>query len=246
MKIQTIAQAMSRTQYPGRGIVAGKSADGGKAIFLYFIMGRSVNSRNRVFVEKDGGIVTRAHDESLMRDPSLIIYAPVRVLNNHVIVTNGDQTDTIYDHLSSGGTFESALRERAFEPDAPNFTARISALATFDSGDFFLRMAILKAADSEGVNCNRFFYEYESPRAGMGYFLHTYAEDGDPLPAFEGEPEQVQLSGSLEEIARDAWENLNRDNRVSLWARAIDLTTGEIESLIINSNAQGEENVTGD
>ena len=235
--IHTAYEAVGATTYPGRGIIVGKSADGRRAVMAYFIMGRSVNSRNRVFVQEREGIRTEAFDPSKMVDPSLIIYWPVRVIDNHVIVTNGDQTDTIYNHVDEGSSFAAALRERTFEPDAPNFTPRVSAMATFENGDFSLDMGILRAGDAQGSCCHRVFWEYEKVEAGKGCFLHTYLRDGSPIPSFTGDPETVALGDeSAQELARSIWEGLNPDNRVSLWTLTRDLTTGETQSFIINRN----------
>ena len=235
--MNTASQAVGATTYPGRGIIVGKSADGRRAVMAYFIMGRSVNSRNRVFVEQPGGIRTEAFDPSKMVDPSLIIYAPVRTIDNRVIVTNGDQTDTIYDAIGDGATFSDALRTRTFEPDAPNFTPRVSAMATFADGDFSLDMAILRAGDAEGSCCHRVFWEFEKVEAGKGYFLHTYLSDGSPIPSFTGDPETVAIGdGRAFEIADALWDGLNTDNRVSLWVATRDLATGRMEERIINAN----------
>ena len=223
--IQTAAQAVGATTYPGRGIIVGKSADGSKAVMAYFIMGRSVNSRNRVFVEQPGGIRTEAFDPSKMQDPSLIIYWPVRELDNQLIVTNGDQTDTIHTFVGEGASFHAALQTREFEPDAPNFTPRVSAMATFREGDFCLDMAILRAGDAQGSNCHRVFWEYEKVEAGKGYFLHTYLKDGSPIPSFVGDPETVALDDASAKEFADA-----------LWACTRDLETGAMESVIINRN----------
>lgn len=231
-----VEKAVGRETYPGRGIIIGRSADGAHALCAYFIMGRSANSRNRVFAPDGDGIRTQAHDPSKMEDPSLIIYAPVRVLKNHTIITNGDQTDTIYDHLSRGGSFEAALRTRIFEPDAPNYTPRISALVTLQNGGFSYAMNILKSADGAPDACLRFFYEYETPLPGVGHFLHTYARDGDPLPSFEGEPEAVSLAGDADTLAEAIWGGLNKDNRVSLFVREIRLSDGAARDRIINAN----------
>ena len=237
MQKLTIAQAVGATSYPGRGILAGKTPDGTRLFLAYFIMGRSVNSRNRVFVEDGEGLRTRAFDPSKLSDPSLIIYAPVRVLEKRVIVTNGDQTDTIYDGLRAGGTFVSALKTRTFEPDAPNFTPRISAMATLENGDFALEMSVLKAADAEGKAALRCFYAYDGVQAGQAYFIHTYKGDGNPLPSFEGEPEGVLLpDGCVNRLTEAVWSALNPENRVSLWARTIDLRTGETRTRIVNAN----------
>ncbi len=233
----TAAQAVGATTYPGRGIVMGKSADGRRAMMAYFIMGRSVNSRNRVFVEQPGGIRTEAFDPSKMEDPSLIIYNPVETLDNHVIVTNGDQTDTIYDYVAADATFADALRTRQVAPDAPDFTPRISAMATFGDGDFSLDMAILRSGDAAGSFCHRVFWEFEAVEPGAGYFLHTYLRDGNPIPSFTGDPERVALGDeSARALAEALWDGLNADNRVSLWTLTRDLTTGETETFIINRN----------
>ena len=236
--IQTAAQAVGATTYPGRGIIAGKSADGRRAVFAYFIMGRSANSRNRVFVREADGIRTEAFDPSKMEDPSLIIYWPVRMIDDKLIVTNGDQTDTIYEYVGDGATFHDALRERTFEPDAPNFTPRISAMAAFADGDCSLDMAILRAGDARGSCCTRVFWEYEKLEAGKGCFLHTYLSDGNPIPSFTGDPEAVTLGDeSAQELADALWAGLNADNRVSLWVLTRDLANGETDSAIINRNA---------
>ena len=233
----TAAQAVGATTYPGRGIIVGKSADGSKAVMAYFIMGRSVNSRNRVFVPERDGIRTQAFDPSKMEDPSLIIYWPVREIDNHVIITNGDQTDTIHEYVGDGATFAEALRERTFEPDAPNFTPRVSAMLTFHDGDFSLDMGILRAGDAEGSCCHRVFWEYEKVEAGKGYFLHTYLKDGSPIPSFTGDPETVAIGGgTVDQIAREIWAGLNEDNRVSLWVSVRDLRSGDTASTIINAN----------
>ena len=235
--IQTAAQAVGATTYPGRGIIVGKSVDGSKAVMAYFIMGRSVNSRNRVFVPERDGIRTQAFDPSKMEDPSLIIYWPVREIDNRVIITNGDQTDTIHEYVGDGATFAEALRERTFEPDAPNFTPRVSAMLTFHDGDFSLDMGILRAGDAEGSCCHRVFWEYEKVEAGKGYFLHTYLKDGSPIPSFTGDPETVAIGGgTVDQIAREIWAGLNEDNRVSLWVSVRDLRSGDTASTIINAN----------
>ncbi len=235
--IMIASEAVGATTYPGRGIIVGKSADGKRAVMAYFIMGRSVNSRNRVFVKENAGIRTEAFDPSKMVDPSLIIYWPVRVIDNHVIVTNGDQTDDIYNYVGDGATFADALRERTFEPDAPNFTPRVSAMATFENGDFSLDMAILRAGDARGSFCHRVFWEYEAVEAGKGYFLHTYLSDGNPIPSFTGDPETIAIdNGDADSIAEAIWNGLNADNRVSLWVCTRDLATGETQQKIINRN----------
>ena len=236
--IQSAYKAVGATTYPGRGIIVGKSADGKRAVMASFIMGRSENSRNRIFVQEPGGIRTEAFDPSKMVDPSLIIYWPVRVIDDCVIITNGDQTDDIYNYIDDGATFADALRERTFEPDAPNFTPRISAMATFVDGDFSLDMAILRAGDAKGSFCHRVFWEYEQVEAGKGCFLHTYLSDGNPIPAFTGDPETVAIDdGDAEHIAEALWNGLNADNRVSLWVCTRDLATGRTEQKIVNRNS---------
>lgn len=234
MKILTLEQAAGLSSYPGRGILAGRSQDGGRALVAYFIMGRSLNSRNRVFVEEGQGLRTQACDPGKMVDPSLIIYWPVRVLGDSTIVTNGDQTDTIYAHLQAGGSFVSALRTRTFEPDAPNYTPRISALLTLAGGELEIEMGILKAGDAGGATVNRCFFQYAPVAPGKGYFLHTYQGDGDPIPAFEGEPERVEMPDRLDEFAERLWKGLDEDNKVSLWARSIDLNNGKCRTLVYN------------
>ena len=235
--IQSACKAVGATTYPGRGIIVGKSADGKRAVMAYFIMGRSENSRNRIFVQEQNGIRTQAFDPSKMVDPSLIIYWPVRVIDDCIIITNGDQTDDIYNYIGDGATFADALRERTFEPDAPNFTPRVSAMTTFVGGDFSLDMAILRAGDAKGSFCHRVFWEYEQVEAGKGYFLHTYLSDGNPIPAFTGDPETVTIGDcDAEHIADALWNGLNADNRVSLWVCTRDLETGRTEQKIINRN----------
>lgn len=216
--------------YPGRGIILGKSP-GGKAVAAYFIMGRSENSRNRVFAEDGEGIRTEAHDPAKMSDPSLVIYSPVKVLGDCTIVTNGDQTDTIYDFLNAGGSFEDALQTRVFEPDAPNFTPRISGILKNGGG---YKLAILKSAGRG--SCQRFFYEYDSPLAGQGHFIHTYENDGNPLPAFTGEPRLIKTEDSIDEFTAKLWNALDPQNKISLFTRYIDLDTGEYDSIILNKN----------
>ena len=233
--MKSMYEAVAASTYPGRGIIAGRTSDAGRAFFAYFIMGRSVNSRNRVFVREGEGIRTEAFDPSQMEDPSLIIYAPVRRMGDTIIVTNGDQTDTIRDFLAEGKTFVDALRTRTFEPDAPNYTPRVSLMAQTGEG-FTFSMGICKAADASGERCLRCFYEYEDMPAGEGRFLHTYRCDGSPIPSFEGEPEIVSLEGNIDEMTEKLWSALDRDNRVSLWTETVDLATGERESRIINRN----------
>ena len=226
---------LKQNSYPGRGIVLGRSSDGTKAVAAYFIMGRSSNSRNRVFVEDGAGIRTQAFDPSKLEDPSLIIYAPVRVLGNKTIVTNGDQTDTIYDLMNSQMTFEQALRTREFEPDAPNYTPRISGIMKVDGG-YNYALSILKSADGDPSSCERFTFSYYSPKAGVGHFIHTYMGDGNPLPSYSGEPKTVEISGDIDEFTNNLWTNLNEENKVSLFVRYIDITTGKYETRIVNKN----------
>lgn len=231
-----ISKLLRENAYPGRGIILGRSKDGTKAVIAYFIMGRSVNSRNRIFEETPDGIRTRAFDESKMSDPSLIIYHPVRVLGGTTIVTNGDQTDTIRDHMAAGHCYRHALHTRTFEPDGPNWTPRISGVVEPD-GRYAL--SILKSMDGDAGCCCRYFYEYESPIAGTGHFIHTYKCDGDPIPSFEGEPELIDIdSPDAAGFAELLWESLNEDNKVSLFVRYIDVATGEHESVIINKNKE--------
>ena len=236
MEKLNLANELKNNAYPGRGIVIGRTADGKKAACAYFIMGRSENSRNRVFVEDGNGIRTQAFDESKLVDPSLIIYAPVRVLGNKTIVTNGDQTDTIYDLMNQQLTFEQALRTREFEPDAPNYTPRISGILKIDNGGYSYAMSILKSADGNPETCNRYTFSYKAPVAGEGRFIHTYMGDGNPLPSFEGEPKRVEISGNIDEFTDMLWTNLNEENKVSLFVRYIDIETGETETRIVNKN----------
>ena len=232
-----LQNALCENTYPGRGIIIGKSADGKNAVIAYFIMGRSENSRNRIFeVNEDNGIRTRAYDESKLVEPSLIIYSPVRQLNNELIVTNGDQTDTVYDFVKDGKTFEEALRTRTFEPDPPNWTPRISGIATFADGGFTYKMSILKSNDGNGESALRYFWEFAQPVAGEGHFIHTYKCDGNPIPSFEGEPEKVELGNDLEAFTEMLWNSLNKDNKVSLFTRFVNLETGEAETRIINKH----------
>ncbi len=236
MKSVSLAQAAGATSYPGRGIVAGRSQDGERALLAYFIMGRSQNSRNRVFVEEEGGLRTQAHDPSKMTDPSLIIYHPVRTLGDWTIVTNGDQTDTIYQYLQRGLSFAQALRSRTFEPDAPNFTPRVSCLCTLTQGQMELAMGILKAGDPRGQSAHRFFFEYSPVLPGQGWFLHTYQGDGTPIPAFEGEPEWIEMPDTAGQVGKALWDSLDQDNKVSLWVRSIHLATGQVQTLCYNKN----------
>lgn len=229
-----LRKLLRSNSYPGRGIIAGLSADSKKALWAYFIMGRSINSRNRVFETFDGGMRTKAFDESKLADPSLIIYNPYLAFGKKEIVTNGDQTDTVRDALAAGKGFADALRTREFEPDSPNYTPRISAMLDLEGG-FTYQMAILKSADAEGSGCNRFFFEY-APVAGLGHFLHTYITDGDPIPSFEGEPEPVFMPDTAEELCEWIWQNLDADNKVSLMTKEIDLETGASKQYVVNKN----------
>ena len=227
---------LKENAYPGRGIIIGRSKDGSKAVTAYFIMGRSVNSRNRIFVTEGEGIRTEAFDPSKLQDPSLIIYAPVRVLDNRTIVTNGDQTDTIYEGMSKGETFEQSLRCREFEPDAPNYTPRISGILETGEGSFSYALSILKSDHGDPSQCVRYTFAYEKPLAGEGHFIHTYKGDGNPLPSFEGEPEQVEIPDDIDEFTELLWSSLDEDNKVSLFVRTIDLADGKTETRIVNKN----------
>ena len=236
MNMLSLANELNSNTYPGRGIIIGKTKDGKKAVTAYFIMGRSNNSRNRVFVEDVEGIRTQAFDPSKLEDPSLIIYAPVRVLGNKTIVTNGDQTDTIYEGMDKQLTFEQSLRTREFEPDAPNYTPRISGIMHVENGKYTYAMSILKSNNGNPEACNRYTFAYENPAAGEGHFIHTYMHDGNPLPSFEGEPKLVEINGDIDEFTNMVWTNLNEDNKVSLFVRFIDIATGEYETRIVNKN----------
>ncbi len=231
-----LTKEIASTTYPGRGIIIGKSEDGKKAVIGYFIMGRSENSRNRVFVAEGTDLKTQAFDPSKLVDPSLIIYAPVRTLDNDTIVTNGDQTDTIRDFVLEGKTFEEALRTRTFEPDPPNFTPRISGMLTFAEGNFSYKMSILKSNEGREASVLRFFYEYAQPVAGEGHFIHTYQCDGNPIPSFAGEPTLVDIKGDIDTFTDNVWSALNEANKVSLYTRFIDLATGDFEDRIVNKN----------
>ena len=237
MNMLSIEQELKSNAYPGRGIILGKSPDGKKAVAAYFIMGRSENSRNRVFVEEGEGIRTQAYDPSKLTDPSLIIYAPVRVLGNKTIVTNGDQTDTIYEGMDRQLTFEQSLRQREFEPDAPNYTPRISGIMHVENGKYNYAMSILKSSDGDPSGCNRYTFAYENPKAGEGHFIHTYMHDGDPLPSFEGEAKRIAVPDDIEEFTKLLWNSLNEENKVSLFVRYIDIETGAHETTITNKNA---------
>ena len=234
-KISDIAKLIEGNSYVGRGIVIGKSSDGKKACAAYFIMGRSANSRNRVFAERDGVLYTEPFDASKVEDPSLIIYAALREYKNKLIVTNGDQTDTIYEGIKAGGSFSGALATREFEPDAPNFTPRISGMITFRHGDFTYDMSILKSADEKGSACNRYTFSYPA-LPGLGHFIHTYVCDGNPIPTFQGEPERVAIPDDIDEFTDSLWNALDPDNKISLYVRYVDLETGEAENRLINKN----------
>lgn len=232
----SLRKEVATNPYPGRGIVIGKSEDGKSSVAAYFIMGRSENSRNRVFVKEGDGICTQAFDPSKLTDPSLIIYAPVRVLGNKTIVTNGDQTDTVFEGLSKGLNFEESLRSREFEPDAPNYTPRISGLLTYESSDFSYQLSILKSNQGMPNACHRFTYTYDTAISGEGHFIHTYMKDGDPLPSFKGEPKKITISGDIETFACDLWNHLHEENKVSLFVRYTNLETGISTTKIINKN----------
>lgn len=236
MEKKSLAAELSSTSYPGRGIIIGKTPDEKHAAIAYFIMGRSANSRNRIFVEDGEGIRTQAFDPSKLEDPSLIIYAPVRVLGNKTIVTNGDQTDTIYDLLNQQYTFEQALRTREFEPDAPNFTPRISGILHFGEEGYHYAMSILKSNNGNPDSCNRYTFAYSNPVAGEGHFIHTYMGDGNPLPSFEGEPTLVDIPNDMDEFAEIVWNNLDEENKVSLFIRYVNIENGTYKTKIINKN----------
>ena len=235
-KINDMGELINGNPYVGRGIVLGKTEDGKKAVSAYFIMGRSQNSRNRVFTERDGAVFTEPHDASKVEDPSLIIYAAIRRYENKLIVTNGDQTDTVYEGLKAGKGFSEALTAREFEPDAPNLTPRISGMITFGEGNFTYEMSILKSADAEGTACNRYTFSYPS-LAGLGHFIHTYVTDGNPIPTFQGEPERIEIPNSIDELTDKIWNALDADNKISLYVRYTDLETGKTDSRMINKNA---------
>lgn len=236
MQMLSIEKELKENSYPGRGIIIGRTPDGKKAVTAYFIMGRSSNSRNRVFVEEGEGIRTEAYDPSKLEDPSLIIYAPVRVLGNKTIVTNGDQTDTIYELMDRQQTFEQALRTREFEPDAPNYTPRISGIMHIENGGYNYAMSILKSNNGNPDACNRYTFAYTNPVAGEAHFIHTYMQDGNPLPSFEGEPKLVDVVDDIDAYTKLLWTSLNEDNKVSLFVRYIDIATGEYETRIMNKN----------
>ncbi len=235
-KIDDLGGLLAGNTYPGRGIVVGTTADGTKAVAAYFIMGRSNNSRNRVFVKKDEAVFTEPFDASKVEDPSLIIYAAVREYGNKLIVTNGNQTDTIYEGLEAGKGFAESLKSREFEPDGPNWTPRISAMLEFENGSFGYQMSILKSSDAEGSACNRFTYDY-SKINGLGHFIHTYVCDGNPIPTFQGEPERVAICDDIDAFTELLWNNLNQDNKISLYVRYTDLASGAKEERLLNKNA---------
>lgn len=234
-KINDVAELIEGNSYVGRGIILGKTPNGKKAVSAYFIMGRSANSRNRVFTEKNGEVFTEPFDVSKVEDPSLIIYAAIRKLDNKLIVTNGDQTDTIYDGIKAGKGFAESLTVREFEPDGPNFTPRISGMITFADGDMTYDMSILKSADSEGTACNRYSFAYPALN-GLGHFIHTYVCDGNPIPTFQGEPERVKTLDCIDEFTDKLWNALDENNKISLYVRYTDLATGEVDNRMINKN----------
>ena len=234
-KINDIGKLITGNPYVGRGIVIGKSKDGKKAACAYFIMGRSANSRNRIFTEKNGEVFTEPFDSAKVVDPSLIIYAAIRQYGKSLIVTNGNQTDTIYDGLKEGKSFSDALKTREFEPDGPNFTPRISGIVNFKNGDFDYEMSILKSADENGSACNRYTFSY-SAIAGLGHFIHTYVTDGNPIPTFCGEPERVEIPNDIDEFTNKLWNALDENNKISLYVRYVDLATGKAENRLINKN----------
>ena len=236
MKTLDIQKLLSENAYPGRGIILGKSPDGKNAVIAYFIMGRSVNSRNRVFEATADGIRTKAFDESKLSDPHLIIYSPVRVLGNKTIVTNGDQTDTIYAGMDCQQTFEQSLRCREYEDDAPNYTPRISGIVHRENGTMNYALSILKSADGNPDSVHRFTFGYENPVNGEGHFIHTYMGDGNPLPSFEGEPKKITVENDIDVFTEMLWDNLNEDNKVSLFVRYIDLESGKATDRIVNKN----------
>ena len=236
MKTLDIATLLRENAYPGRGIILGKTPDGKNAVIAYFIMGRSVNSRNRIFEATADGIRTKAFDESKLSDPHLIIYSPVRVLGNKTIVTNGDQTDTIYDHMDRQETFEQSLRTREYEDDAPNYTPRISGIVHMEDDSFNYAMSILKSADGNPDSVHRFTFSYNSPLCGEGHFIHTYMGDGNPLPSFEGEPEKIATVDDIDAFTDMLWNSLNEDNKVSLFVRYINVETKQATDRIVNKN----------
>jgi len=235
--IRNTADYLSGNEYPGRGVLLGKSPDG-KAVFAYFIMGRSENSRNRIFTEEGKDVIIHPFDASKVEDPSLIIYAPVRVVGNEVIVTNGDQTDTVRDHLKDGGNFYTALQTRCFEPDGPNWTPRISGILHLGAEEFGYELSILKSRDAEGEACSRYYYTYTA-KEGLGHLIHTYEENGNPIPTFQGEPRRMEVPADIDAFTKTIWENLNESNKISLYVRYMDPVTGEYESRMLNKH-QGD------
>lgn len=235
-EIKTVSESIAPNPYPGRGIILGTTPDGQKGIVAYFIMGRSENSRNRIFTLKEGELFTEPFDPSRVKDPSLIIYAALRSLGNKLMVTNGDQTDTVYEYISRGESFEAALNTRCFEPDAPNFTPRISGMMCFEGEERGYKISILKSQDPQGKNCVRYTFKY-SFEAGLGHFIHTYAWDGNPIPSFQGEPERIQTRDDIDAFTDELWEALNKDNRISLYVRYTDLKDGSYKDKLINKNA---------
>lgn len=236
MKTLDIFDELKSNPYPGRGIIIGKSDDGKKAVTAYFIMGRSENSRNRVFTPTEDGIKTEAYDPSKLTDPHLIIYSPVKVLGNKTIVTNGDQTDTIYELMDKQQTFEQALRIREYEDDAPNYTPRISGIMHIENGEYNYAFSIIKSADGDPDCTERFTYTYTNPINGYGHFIHTYMGDGDPLPSFEGEPKKIRIPNDIDSFTDSLWKSLNEDNKVSLFVRFIDIESGKADTRIVNKN----------
>ena len=234
-KINPVSELLAGNTYPGRGIIIGKTPDGKNAVAAYFIMGRSENSRNRIFTEKDGEVFTEPFDASKVKDPSLIIYAAIRRYENKLIVTNGNQTDTIYDAFKNGSCFCKALKTREFEPDAPNYTPRISGMLVFENGDFHYKMNILKSIDAEGSDCARYDFSYPS-KPGLGHFLHTYVCDGNPIPTFQGEPERVAITDDIDAFTNEVWNSLDENNKISLYVRYTDLATGKETNRLVNKN----------
>ena len=235
-KIDDLGELLKNNAYAGRGIVIGKTPDGKKAVTAYFIMGRSENSRNRIFKEEGENVTIYPFDESKVEDPSLIIYSPIKKIENKLIVTNGDQTDTIYDFIKKGECFREALKTREFEPDKPNYTPRISGIKNFKDNDFDYSMSILKSLDKDGSACGRYFYDYEAVN-GLGHFIHTYVCDGNPLPTFTGEPERVAIENDIDAFADKIWTNLNENNKISLYVRYINIADGTVENRMFNKNA---------
>ena len=238
-KTTPIGELVKGNPYVGRGIVIGKTSDGENAVSAYFIMGRSENSRNRIFAIENGDVYTKPFDESKVEDPSLIIYSAVRKIDNKLIVTNGDQTDTIYNFIKEGKCFTSALKTRCFEPDGPNFTPRISGMLTFENDDFKYKMSILKSIDEEGSDCQRFTFDYPS-KNGLGHFIHTYVTDGNPIPTFQGEPERVEMVNDIDAFTKDLWDNLDGNNKISLYVRYTNLKTNKYEERLINKNGENK------